>query len=191
MTPSGAFGDEPTLVTIVGTNLGSGSDIHSVQICGQEQDIITQSSTQVVIRTRSYAFDATCDIATNSTQLGAAVLAEMFRFIMTYDPSCPGIGSRITLVDPTGGPRIGGNVLTVSGESLGSGTDISTVKLGNTAASLVAQSDSAVTVVVKGPLVGAQTVVVSSTCFGTAILENAYTFNLGAFTAFTFHFVSY
>lgn len=83
----------------------------------------------------------------------------------------------ITAVTPATGPVAGTNTLTISGSNLGSGSDITAVLLGNTAATVSAQTVSDVTVVAPAGTAGPVSVTVRSASRGTATLQNAYTYN--------------
>jgi hypothetical protein len=79
------------------------------------------------------------------------------------------------------GPEEGGQILTVFGGPLGSGTDITTVLLGDNAATTVL-SQSATHVVVMtapAPSLGRVSVSTHSTSVGIATIPNAYTYNPG------------
>ena len=68
-------------VTIVGTNLGNGSDITNVTLCGvSATNIASQSATQVVVWAGSRGSGATGDVVVYSTSYGATTKANGFSY---------------------------------------------------------------------------------------------------------------
>ena len=74
-----------TMVTITGSNLGNGSDITNVTICGvTASSIISQSATQVVVRTGSTGVPVSAGVITvYSANYGVTTVSNAF----TYNPA--------------------------------------------------------------------------------------------------------
>ena len=69
-----------TLVTISGTNLGSGSDITAVTLANVQADIVSQTASQVVVRTRS-ASELSGNIVVRSLSMGIITLQNSFSYV--------------------------------------------------------------------------------------------------------------
>jgi len=90
--PSGNSGVSPSsglcnggyTVTIVGQNLGNGSDITNVTLCGvKAASIVSQSATQVVITAGSTGSGSTGDVRVCSVSYGVSVLSNGFAYAGT------------------------------------------------------------------------------------------------------------
>ena len=88
----------------------------------------------------------------------------------------------INNVDPAVGPIIGQSRVTISGSSLGSGSDITSVLIKGVAAAIVSQTPSSVIVTTGAATQGQGDVEVHSVSFGSARLVNAYLYNDSTFT---------
>jgi len=90
----------------------------------------------------------------------------------------------IQYVNPSNGPLVGGNTVTIiSATNIGSGSDITDVKINSVSVSSIGmQNQTAVVVRVPAGSIGAVNVSVYSLSFGVATLTNGYTYNHGLFT---------
>ncbi|HAS82070.1 MAG TPA: hypothetical protein DCS43_05195, partial [Verrucomicrobia bacterium] len=81
-------------------------------------------------------------------------------------------------IDPDNGPYAGGNTVTITNGSFGSGTDISKVKIGNAGADVLAQGLNWVTIRVPGQQhIGDVDIEITSDSLGVARLPAAYRYN--------------
>ncbi len=71
-------------VTINGVNLGNGTDITNVTLCGFSASIVTQSSTQIVVTAGAATAVTLGDVCVYSTSFGATLKANAFTY--TYPP---------------------------------------------------------------------------------------------------------
>ena len=71
----------PTLVTIVGQNLGSGSDITEVYIASHLCTIVSQSDSTVVVRTPAISATGKGSVLIRSASQGTATVAGAFTFV--------------------------------------------------------------------------------------------------------------
>lgn len=158
------------VVTITGSNLGSGSDITSVTLANIEADILSQTSSQVVVRTRS-ANELSGNIVIRSLSMGIITLQNSFAYVP------PGT---ITSVTPAAAPADGVTPVTITGNGLGSGSDISAVTLAGVPATIRSQTATQVVILPgpSGPTTG--TVTVRSDSRGTASSPNAFTYQFFA-----------
>eukprot|EP00698_Gefionella_okellyi_P010896 TRINITY_DN2859_c0_g1_i1.p1 TRINITY_DN2859_c0_g1~~TRINITY_DN2859_c0_g1_i1.p1 ORF type:complete len:2291 (+),score=488.31 TRINITY_DN2859_c0_g1_i1:743-6874(+) len=125
-------------ITAIGTNLGSGSDIVSVTICGAAMTLGVQSATHIVLQTPACAAGS-YTITITSTSFGTATLVNGFQYLN------PGTISAAT---PSSARQSGGVTVTITGTLLGDGSDITAVSLGGVSVSSIsAQTTSSVTVV--------------------------------------------
>lgn len=88
-----------------------------------------------------------------------------------------GNGGTITGVTPVSGPRVGGNIVTINGNFIGSGSDITSVTFCGIPATILAQSQHHVKVMTGGTTTAICTLVVQSTCVGTTTFPFAYRYN--------------
>eukprot|EP00698_Gefionella_okellyi_P022377 TRINITY_DN740_c2_g2_i1.p1 TRINITY_DN740_c2_g2~~TRINITY_DN740_c2_g2_i1.p1 ORF type:complete len:2279 (+),score=491.79 TRINITY_DN740_c2_g2_i1:552-6839(+) len=177
LTPaSGDFGGGD-VVTITGSNFGSGFDITRVTLCGFDATVMSQDVTSVTVSAGSALTDVTGDVKVYSVTTGIGTLVNGFRYYTIYDPDCPGLGALITAVTPNNGPRFGGNVVTVTGTTLGTGTDITTVNFGTLPAPQISQSKTQVVAVMKSQTSGSVSLLLQSQCWGSAVRANAYKYN--------------
>eukprot|EP00698_Gefionella_okellyi_P010305 TRINITY_DN2665_c0_g3_i2.p1 TRINITY_DN2665_c0_g3~~TRINITY_DN2665_c0_g3_i2.p1 ORF type:complete len:3735 (+),score=895.51 TRINITY_DN2665_c0_g3_i2:675-11207(+) len=165
VVPSSAPAAGATRVTITAsTAIGSGSDISVVNIAAS---IVSQTATSVIITTAAGA--GLTDVHVTSTTRGTATKVSAFTF--------NAVGT-ITAATPNAGPEAGSTQVTITASSqIGSGADITQVKLGTITATIVSQTTTRVVVTAPASLAGAVAVTVVSTAFGTASLGAAYTYN--------------
>eukprot|EP00698_Gefionella_okellyi_P014856 TRINITY_DN4138_c0_g1_i2.p1 TRINITY_DN4138_c0_g1~~TRINITY_DN4138_c0_g1_i2.p1 ORF type:complete len:287 (-),score=38.48 TRINITY_DN4138_c0_g1_i2:108-968(-) len=144
-------------VTISGTSLGSGSDITRVSIGGISSTttspyILSQSATSVtfIAGDLSALKGTSASVTVDSASLGSSTLAASFSVLMR------GIDS----LTPNSGTTVGSERITITGNGLGNGTDITAVSLASINARIVSQTTNAV-VVIAGEYPGAVTADVS------------------------------
>lgn len=82
-------------------------------------------------------------------------------------------------ISASNGPAAGGNVLTISGTGLGSGSDVTNVTICGVPALILSQTGNSVTVVVLAGGSGTGNIQVYSTSVGVTTFVNAYTCNAG------------
>lgn len=175
-------------VTISGTNLGSGTDITSVLFGTAAAAISSQTATAVVVTVPAGTAGQVA-VTVRSTSRGEVTLnnAYLYNARMNFSASflymrshvmCFAAGS-VTSLTPNNGPVAGTNIVTISGTNLGSGTDITAVLFGNTAAEVRTQTNNNAVVTVPPGAAGPATVTIRSTSRGEAVLSNAYTYNAG------------
>jgi N-acetylneuraminic acid mutarotase len=80
-------------------------------------------------------------------------------------------------VDISSGPAVGGNLITITGVGLGSGSDITNVTICGVAAIIQSQTANSVTVFVPTGGQGTGDIVISSISQGTTTLKKAYTYH--------------
>eukprot|EP00698_Gefionella_okellyi_P015557 TRINITY_DN4392_c0_g3_i2.p1 TRINITY_DN4392_c0_g3~~TRINITY_DN4392_c0_g3_i2.p1 ORF type:complete len:4249 (-),score=1037.24 TRINITY_DN4392_c0_g3_i2:134-12388(-) len=157
-----------TRVTLIGSNLGSGSDIASVLFGGLSASLVSQTASSVIVTTPAGAGPGLVTVVINSGSFGSTSSTNAYRF---------NVAGVVSGISPIRGALGGGTLVTVSGTDLGSGTDITSVTLNGVAAQLGAQSATAVTVTVAaGTVVGLGDVIVTSTSFGVSSLASAFTY---------------
>ena len=93
------------MVTIVGTDLGDGTDILGVQINGVDCSMGAQTSTRVIVTAPASAVSGAVSVATLSNRFGAGSAT-----IYTYNQP-PVISSLV----PAEGPVYGGTNVTING----------------------------------------------------------------------------
>ncbi|MCP4213957.1 MAG: hypothetical protein GY765_04830, partial [bacterium] len=163
-------------VVVSGTNLGDGTDISSVTLCGIAATILSQTADGVTVLSAAGSA-GTGNVVVVSASRGATALVNGF----TYNAA--GI---VVSVSPSFGPTAGGTTVTISGSNLGNGTDITSVTLCGTAASILSQTVDAVTVLSGAATAGTGDVVITSTSIGTTTLAGGYSYNTaGAITSVT------
>ena len=81
MVPSIGNNFDSTIVTITGTNLGSGSDITAVYLVGVEATIGGQTATAVVVGT-ALGNAGTGDVEVRSTSMGVTRLVAGFTYYL-------------------------------------------------------------------------------------------------------------
>ncbi|NCC52428.1 MAG: hypothetical protein EOM20_14585, partial [Spartobacteria bacterium] len=157
------------VVAITGGYLGSGGDINAVSLNGFTAPIIRQSATQVIVRASYATVTGTGDVVVTSISKGTKRLRNAY----TYNP--PGT---IFSVEPHHGPYNGGNTVTITGEALGNGTDVTNVLLCNVPAVIVDQSPTQV-IVTAGPcaLPGSGVVYIDSVSRGRTGRDAAYSYD--------------
>ena len=154
-------------VTIKGTNLGSG-DITNVTLAGKTATLGAQSDTQIVV-TAASAASVTGDVVVMSTSYGTTTKSNAFAYVVP----------QITGVNPSNGPLVGGNTVTISGSFLGRTNDITSVTLKGVSATITEQSATQVKVTAGNGTAaeGIGDVVVNSTFYGTTTKTDGYTYN--------------
>ena len=152
-------------VTIRGENLGNGSDVTNVTICGVGvSSIVSQSATQIVVLAGASAAMTNGDVVVYSESIGEAVRSNAFTYIY---------------LSSWHGPYAGGNTVTLTNlAAIGDGGDIANVRVGGIAASVDGQGADWVRFVL-GPSTnaGLADIVVQSGSVGETIFTGAYTYN--------------
>jgi hypothetical protein len=168
-------------ITIVGNDLNSGNDVASVTFCGSPvARIVSQGATRLVIVTAAVDTSMTCTVSITSTSFGVSTLSDAYQYDAQWDMSCPGFGGSITSIKPASGPLVGGNLVTITGKSLGKGDDISRVTIGGVQAAQIRQNVTFVVVVIPAAAASnAADILVKSGCFGTTVTKAGYFYNLG------------
>ncbi len=80
VTPSTGPSAGGTVVTITGENLGDGSDVVQVTLCGATATIVSQSATQVVATAGPALVEGLGDVRVFSTSFGESVAANAFTY---------------------------------------------------------------------------------------------------------------
>lgn len=170
VTPNSAPVTAGVPVTIAGSNLGSGNDITAVLFGTATATITSQSATQVVVTLPVAQAVGAVAVVIRSVSQGEISLANGF----TY--TAPPAGS-ISSVSPNTATTAGGIAVTIAGTNLGSGSDITAVLFGTTAATITSQTATQVVVTVPAAAAaGAVTVTVRSSSSGDATLANGFTY---------------
>ncbi|MCP4216339.1 MAG: hypothetical protein GY765_16945, partial [bacterium] len=125
-----------TTVVVSGTDLGDGTDISSVTLCGIAATILSQTADGVTVLSGA-GTAGTGDVVVTSTYRGVTTLVNGF----TYNAA-----GTVVSVAPSFSPVAGGTTVVVSGTNLGDGTDISSVTLCGIAATILSQTADGVTV---------------------------------------------
>eukprot|EP00698_Gefionella_okellyi_P021467 TRINITY_DN6972_c0_g1_i3.p1 TRINITY_DN6972_c0_g1~~TRINITY_DN6972_c0_g1_i3.p1 ORF type:complete len:1924 (+),score=494.39 TRINITY_DN6972_c0_g1_i3:898-6669(+) len=169
--PDSSRWDGGVRVTIIGTGL---SPVAVVTSNGAVGTVVSQSSSQIVFLSGQNPMPSNTAFV-NITLIsiyGDVVYSPFFRYRAV--PS-------ISVVAPTSTDFFTSRTVTISGPFLGNGTDITSVVIANTSASILSQTNTSVTVVTGAPQVftGNLTggVMVQSVFWGKAILEsNIFTY---------------
>jgi len=182
-------------VTLTGVNLGRNDDITHVFFNGtlaapvyDENNtliapIYSQSSSRVIVALPASSAVGDTVVMISSTFMGNTTSSSSSMFLYST-----GTGGVITGAVPSTGPNAGGNVVTINGEFIGSGTDITSVTICGVSTSLVSQNRNRVVVITGGPKTGVCTVVVSSTCVGTSLGFYMYRYNQRTLLAVVMHY---
>eukprot|EP00698_Gefionella_okellyi_P005120 TRINITY_DN146_c0_g2_i1.p1 TRINITY_DN146_c0_g2~~TRINITY_DN146_c0_g2_i1.p1 ORF type:complete len:3536 (-),score=1053.92 TRINITY_DN146_c0_g2_i1:83-9331(-) len=173
VTPASGPLEGDDIITIVGTNLGSGSDITYVSLAGVVvAQIMTQTATSVTVKSAATSSPMVSGaVVLNSTTFGSTTKSGQF----SYNPL-----GQISTVSPVSGPLAGGNLVTITGTGIGSGNDITTVLLDDVVAQIqpTGQTNSQVVVLAgASPVAGIGNVTVVSTSIGTSSRSGLYTYN--------------
>eukprot|EP00698_Gefionella_okellyi_P008903 TRINITY_DN2236_c0_g1_i2.p1 TRINITY_DN2236_c0_g1~~TRINITY_DN2236_c0_g1_i2.p1 ORF type:complete len:2997 (-),score=691.31 TRINITY_DN2236_c0_g1_i2:204-8054(-) len=164
-------GNIVTLTSSGGTFLGNVSDITAVSLCGLPATIQSQTATTITVMANvSEAFVGTGDAMVDSTSFGISVLSNAYVY---------NVRPVVNLTEPNTGPHYGANVVTLSGNNLGSGSDITMVKLKGLQAVILSQTGTTVTVVPANGTenVGLGDVETFSVSYGESLAVNAYRYN--------------
>eukprot|EP00698_Gefionella_okellyi_P009013 TRINITY_DN225_c0_g2_i5.p1 TRINITY_DN225_c0_g2~~TRINITY_DN225_c0_g2_i5.p1 ORF type:complete len:1943 (-),score=426.69 TRINITY_DN225_c0_g2_i5:3476-9304(-) len=171
LPPAGPLAGGNT-ITISGTNFCNGSDITTVTVNAVAVTVLSQSATRVLVQAPSSLFSGPVDIVMRSEYWGQTVGTSAYIF--------NGQGN-ITTVIPDRVPTSGNTAertVTIHGNSLGSGSDITAVSLAGYAATIVSQTVNHVVVIanssVSVPLAG--TVVVGSISIGQTARSSSFSF---------------
>eukprot|EP00698_Gefionella_okellyi_P011631 TRINITY_DN3077_c0_g1_i1.p1 TRINITY_DN3077_c0_g1~~TRINITY_DN3077_c0_g1_i1.p1 ORF type:complete len:2771 (+),score=647.15 TRINITY_DN3077_c0_g1_i1:106-8418(+) len=160
-----------TVTVLASSQIGDGSDITAVTLCGSSATVGAQTTSSVTVVAAAGSAASGCAVVVTSYHFGVATLPTAF----TYNPV--GVISSLT---PSHGRHDGGNTVTVTASSaIGSGADITSVSIGGVAATITGQSANVVTIQPANgdSIIGLNTIVVSSVSFGVAQLSNAYRYN--------------
>ena len=148
-------------ITIHGLNLGNGSDITSVTVCGVSVESIDSQSANQVVVTVAPGTAGTGDVVVESTSQGTTTKTDAFTY---YDITSPS------------GSVAGGNTIRISAITLGNGSDISSVTVGGVAATITGQGADWVEIILPSGSEGTKDILVSSTSQGSTPLSSAYTY---------------
>eukprot|EP00698_Gefionella_okellyi_P026281 TRINITY_DN994_c0_g1_i1.p1 TRINITY_DN994_c0_g1~~TRINITY_DN994_c0_g1_i1.p1 ORF type:complete len:564 (-),score=53.34 TRINITY_DN994_c0_g1_i1:20-1690(-) len=164
--PSGGFPAGGNTVTVLGANIGSGSDITSVTICSVAATIVAQTVNSVTVVSGAVATSGTSGpVIVSSASRGNSTVATMFSYTTPV----------IRNVAPLGAATVGGSIVTITGVSLEITQDIQFVSLCGVNSTILSQSSWEV-VVRTAPTAPCQSgsIVISSSSTGVAILANAF-----------------
>ena len=147
-------------VVIYGCNLGNGTDITNVTLCGVSAAAIqSQSATQVVVIAGAGS-PGQGDIRVFSTSFGETVKSNAFSYYM---------------ISPLSGPYPGGNTITITNGHFGA---ITNVRVGFEQAAILDSGANWVTITAPAVATpGAKDVVIQTSDHGDILLEQAYTVN--------------
>lgn len=121
-------------VTIIGSNLGDGTDITNVTLCGvSAASIDSQSSTQVIITAGAASQNATGDVVVFSTSYGESLLEDAFTYdgtgkdqqTITFAPIANQTRSSVVRLAATASSGLPVTFSVVSGPATLSGTNLS------------------------------------------------------------------
>ena len=179
VTPSAGPFLGGNLVTVQGTSLceADGSDLNYVNFNGRKATNIIYKSATVITAQLETATSATAgtagDVVVVSTNFGTSTKSAAY----TYN--WPG---GVTSVSPNNGPATGGYSVVISGSNLCSATagDVSSITLNGVAVSATnVNSSSQITVTAGDGIgdIGAGSVVITSTEYGTTTENNGFTYN--------------
>ncbi len=152
-------------VTIRGSNLGNGSDVTNVTLCGiSATNIVSQSATQIVVLAGASSVMTNGDVRVYSTSFGETVRSNVFTYIY-LSSWC--------------GPYAGGNTVTLTNiAAIGNGSDITNVLVGGIAATVNDQGADWVTFVLGAATnAGKADLVVQSGSVGETTFGDTYTYN--------------
>jgi hypothetical protein len=180
--PSGGLTTGGYKVTIIGTDLNNGIDVVYVKLAGVLATSISYvSPTKIVVTAGARDNDWTDSIEIQSASMGGSAKLDGFSYFSTSDPDCPLTGGDLTAIIPDNGPKVGNNVITISGSFFSNGSDVYQVVVGGRMATLLSQSSTTVVARLPANLAsGSQDVAVLSTCFGASIQADGYLVNTGA-----------
>eukprot|EP00698_Gefionella_okellyi_P007192 TRINITY_DN1746_c0_g3_i1.p1 TRINITY_DN1746_c0_g3~~TRINITY_DN1746_c0_g3_i1.p1 ORF type:complete len:3456 (-),score=1009.01 TRINITY_DN1746_c0_g3_i1:120-9059(-) len=147
------------LVTVLATRLGSGSDVTAATVCGLAATLVSQTNAEVVIRPPAQAGAGVCPVLTYSTSIGPSD-GKNYQY---------NVQGSVTNTFPTLGPTTGGARITIFGNNLGNGSDITAVFLSNVAQTLDSQTTNQVVVLLAPSGVSVGNVRVESISFGSSV----------------------
>ena len=154
-------------VTVRGTGLGMNNDVTAASLVGIQTQIVSQNATAVIVTVAPANAAGTGDVVLTTAARGSVTLAAAF----TYNA-----GGVIGSVIPNGAPSTGGALITIVGSRLGSGTDITAVRLVGSNATIVSQTANSV-IVTAGAGSGLGDVEVLSTSNGLSRLQSGFIYN--------------
>lgn len=128
-------------VTVKGANLGTGTDLTSVLLCGAGVSVVSQAIDEFVFDAPAAGSLTACQLQPFSTTFGTTSVP------LNYNPS-----PQLLSTTPPGGPVSGGTQITIQGTNLGDGTDITAVTICGSGVTIV-PPQTATSVVVHLPAV--------------------------------------
>lgn len=114
ITPSSCSCTGGYQVVISGPNLGNGSDITNVTLCGVAANITGQSTTQVVVTAGESGIDGAGDVRVFSTSFGETVKSNAFTYTresqapLVFSPASPQAYGMTNALSASGGSGTGG-----------------------------------------------------------------------------------
>eukprot|EP00698_Gefionella_okellyi_P015981 TRINITY_DN4545_c0_g1_i1.p1 TRINITY_DN4545_c0_g1~~TRINITY_DN4545_c0_g1_i1.p1 ORF type:complete len:2281 (-),score=531.88 TRINITY_DN4545_c0_g1_i1:432-6551(-) len=155
------------LVSVYGRNLGSGSDLFLATVAGVQATIVFQSATEVVLRTGASSV-RTGVVCLNTSTYGNTVSSIAY----TYSAAI-----QIHSIDPPMGPSAGGQLVTITGINLSTGTEVLSVTLAGVNATAIVSQDPTRIVVRSAPSGVISGNVVVQASYGTLTVLAAYQYN--------------
>jgi len=173
-----------TYVTINGVNFGDGIDVTEVLLgtgelrSGVAANIVSQTSTQIVITTGRTSASVVGQVSILSTSLGHTLSDPLNPAVVyTYQPR--GI---ITSIFPTEGPKQGGTLVTITGSNLANEYhDVCTVTFNEVVATVLTQTSTELTVITGDGTYfsGKQHVIIASRSHGITMARDSWTYLTG------------
>ncbi len=166
VAPSSGPIDGGTLVTISGSGFVAGA---TVDFGTEPATVTAQNSTSITVISPPNAA-GTVALTVSNPDGGAATRSSAF----TYTTTTVSLSEpTIAIVSPANGPTSGGTLVTISGSDFREGA---AVRIGGTAATVVEQADSWITVSTPPRSAGAAAVTVTNPDGGTVTLASAFTY---------------
>lgn len=149
-------------MTISGSNLGNGSDVYNVTVGGVPAVIVNQTGAMVVVIVAPSPVTGTAAIVVSSHSFGDTVSSVPY----TVNPP-----AAIHSIIPTNVTLSHSEVvsITITGVSLGTGNDVSLVRVAGEVATVVSQSSSVLVVNVSASALISGPVEVVSAAYGTVV----------------------
>eukprot|EP00698_Gefionella_okellyi_P010879 TRINITY_DN2854_c3_g2_i1.p1 TRINITY_DN2854_c3_g2~~TRINITY_DN2854_c3_g2_i1.p1 ORF type:complete len:3278 (-),score=789.36 TRINITY_DN2854_c3_g2_i1:1185-11018(-) len=173
VSPDGGPNAGGRLVTILGTDLGNGSDVYRVQI-GAETIIVAQTTTRIVVQTVAVVGSGGKSVEVFSLSRGSAIAgANYFMYL-------PG---NITAIQPSSCPNSGGRRITIYGTNLAASLfDISILSLAGVSGNSIFIANASLIVLQCAPsssttAVVTGVVVLNSLQYGVTTSVSSFTFN--------------